>query len=61
MSPFGRHPPHLVDNTDTMYLGGPALITDIVGFFEDLCFCVELFVFMSVSFFCFSAIYSQVF
>ena len=21
MSPLGRHPPHLVDNTDTQYLG----------------------------------------
>ena len=31
MSPFGGHPLHLVDNTDTLS-GGPALARGSVGF-----------------------------
>ena len=49
MSPLGWHPPHLVDNTDTPYLGGPALTTDIVGFFIFLLFCVHSFANVSVT------------
>ena len=48
-SPLGWHPPHLVDNTDTLYLGGPELTTDIVGFFRFLLFCVHRFANVSVS------------
>ena len=33
MSPFGWHPPHLVDNTDILS-GGPALTRDSVGFLD---------------------------
>ena len=32
MSPLGWHPPYLVDNTDTLHLGGPALTIDSVVF-----------------------------
>ena len=32
MSPLGWHPPCAVDNKDTMYLGGPALSRESVGF-----------------------------
>ena len=50
MSPFGWHPPHLVNNTDTLS-GEPALTRDSVGFWIFfLCFCVHLYFFISVSF-----------
>ena len=48
MSPLGWHPPHLVDNTDTVSRG-PSLTTDIVGFFKFLLFCVHTFAYVSVS------------
>ena len=61
MSPFGWHPPHLVDNTDTLYLGDQIDNRQCWFFKIFLCFCVQQFAFMSVSFFRFCAIYSQVF
>ena len=36
MSPLGRHPPHLVDNTDTQYLGDQ---------YWQQCWCFSLFFF----------------
>ena len=43
MNPLGWYPPHLMDNTDTLYLG-PGLATCSVVVFLDFCF----FVFISL-------------
>ena len=53
MSPLGRHPPHLVDNTDTQYL--ETSIDNSVGFLDfftiscpSVFLCVSLWVCTSV-------------
>ena len=48
MSPLGWHLPHLVDNTDTLYLGDQHWQTDFVVFFRFLHFCVHKFTNASV-------------
>ena len=48
MSPFGWHPPNLVDNTDTLYLDYQIVLAFSNFFF---CFCVHLLIFMSVGIF----------
>ena len=49
ISPLGWHPSHLVDNTDTLYLGDQHWQTDIAVFFRFLHFCVHKFANASVS------------
>ena len=41
MSPFGWHPPHLVDNTDTLYLGDQIDNRQCWFFKIFLCFCAN--------------------
>ena len=48
MNPSGWHPPHLVDNTDTLYLGDQHWQQQC-WFFRFLLFGVHLFVYMLVS------------
>ena len=48
MKPSGWHTPHLVDNTDTLYLGNQHWQYQY-WFFTFLQFCVRLFVYMSLS------------
>ena len=48
MNPLGWHSPHLMDNTDTLYLG-PGLATCSVFFLDFFIFCVHQFAYVSVS------------
>ena len=49
MSPLGWHPPHLVDNTDTLYLGDQHWQSTVLVFFRFLFFCIHLFAYVSVT------------
>ena len=49
MSPFGWHPPHLVNNTDILS-GGPALTRESVGFLDFLFVFVPCKLYIFVSF-----------
>ena len=50
MSPLGWHPPHLVDNTDTLPLGDQHWQQAVLFFFfRFLLFCVHQFAYVSVS------------
>ena len=49
MSPLGWHPPHVVDNTDALYLGDQHWQQTMLFFFRFLLFCVHQFAYASVS------------
>ena len=60
MSPFGLHPPHLVDSIDTLFRG-PALTRDSVVFFRFFLFlCPSVCLHVTQSFHM-CAIYSKYF
>ena len=49
MSPLGWHPPNVVNNTDTLYLGDQHWQQAMLVFFRFLLFCVHQFAYASVS------------
>ena len=49
MSPLGWHPPNVVNNTDTLYLGDQHWQQTMFFFFRFLLFCVHQFAYASVS------------
>ena len=49
MRPLGRHPPHLVDNADTLYLGNQHWQQAVLFFIYFYFFCVHQFAYVSVT------------
>ena len=49
INPLGSHPPHVVDNTDTLYLGDQHWQQTVLGFFRFLLFCIHQFGYVSVN------------